>query len=282
MLLTLAPPPRHVPLSLRVLNLVGGGSLIGWVIFGFGMIFVWAFGANADFSFLTFAGEHARIEGRVTKVETTNASENSQKVWANHYQYSVAGQSFTGKSYSKGTSAEQGSPVTIEYDENNPARSRIEGMRRAMFGPWAVFVVIFPSIGLIIVIVCVRGGLKRNRLLRDGMLTTGKLVSKAPTNTTINKQRVYELKFEYLSTRGRAYATARTHQTDRLQDEAQEMLLYDPNDNTSAFLLDELPTRPQVMSGELQGRPVAAFFSLLVPLIVIGLNAFMLWLKLIL
>ena len=41
----LVPPPREVPTGLRLMVLFGGAlTQFGWVFFGFGMIFVWAFG----------------------------------------------------------------------------------------------------------------------------------------------------------------------------------------------------------------------------------------------
>jgi hypothetical protein len=278
MLQTLAPPPRHVPLSLRILNFFNGASLFGWLFFAFGMIFVWVFGGNADFSFITFAGDHPRVTGRVTQVENTNASENDTNVIANHYEYSVAGKAFRGKSYSTGHSVDADEEVTIEYDEANPARSRIAGMRRALFGPAVSFVAIFPAVGIAVILFSTLGAGKRNRLLREGLLTTGKLVSKTATNMTVNKQRVWELKFEFISRDGqRRYATARTSQTHRLMDEAQEPLLYDPYDSNRAFMIDELPARPQVMNGELQGRPAAAFFALLLPLLALAAHGIVAW-----
>jgi len=30
-----APPPRHVPLSLRVVNMFNGAAQLGWGVFGF-------------------------------------------------------------------------------------------------------------------------------------------------------------------------------------------------------------------------------------------------------
>src|SRR5688500_18129637 len=95
----LPPPPRHVPLSLRVASLFNGAALIGWGVFGFGSIFLWAFGANADLSFVTFRGETRQAPARVVKVEATNASEGKVRIMASHYEYSVAGKPFQGVAY---------------------------------------------------------------------------------------------------------------------------------------------------------------------------------------
>src|SRR5215218_5391795 len=81
-----AAPPRGVPPSLRVVNFFNGAAQLGWAVFGFGMIFFWGFGMNADFSFATFHVD-GQTRGRVTAVEDTHASENKRSVAANHYQY---------------------------------------------------------------------------------------------------------------------------------------------------------------------------------------------------
>ena len=271
----LAAPPRHVPLSLRILNFFNGAAQLGWGVFGFGMIFLWAFGSNADFSFATFH-PGGRTTGRVVRTVETSASENHSRIQASHYQYSVAGSTFEGRSYATGAAPADGAEVAVEYDEGNPKRSRISGMRRAMFGPWVAFVAVFPLAGFVILFFATRSGIKRNHLLREGILTTGTFLRKEPTNMTVNKRRVWELTFEFKDRAGmRQEVSARTTDTHRLEDESAEPLLYDPNDPARAYLLDEVPSRPRFEgNGEMAGRTVAAGFALLLPLLVIGLNAF--------
>jgi len=275
--LVLAPPPRRVPLSLFLANVFNIGSQIGWAVFGFGMIFGWAFGSNADLSMITFRGPHAQKTGIVTHVSRTGASENRSPVLANHYEFSVADSTYHGTSYSSGDSASEGDKVTIEYDESHPERSRIVGMRRSLFGPAVMFVAIFPLIGALFVVFAMRGGFRRNRLLRNGLIAGGKLLKREPTNVSVNRQPVWKLTFEFVGRDGRRHeAIARTTDPSRLEDEAQEPLLYDPDDPTSAYLLDELPARPEFEpNGDLRGRGFIGFASVIVPAIVIIANALM-------
>jgi len=270
----LAPPPRPVPLSLMLVNLFNLIAQIGWFVFGFGMIFAWAFAGNADFSSLTFRGEHARATGHVTSVENTGASENNSPVVAHHYEFSVDGTRFNGTSYTTGGSTSEGEEVTVEYDEGNPERSRIEGMRRAQFGPMVTLVLIFPLIGVLLVAFATRSGFRRNHLLRHGLLSSGKLLGRERTNMTVNNRPVWKLTFEFTDRNGQRHeATANTTDTDRLEDEAQEPLLYDPNNPAKAFVLDEVPSRPQFEpNGELRGRPLAGLLSVIIPGIVIAAN----------
>ena len=274
-----AAPPRSVPLSLRVVNLFNGAAQLGYVVFGFGMIFFWIFGTQADFSFATFHVD-GRTRGRVVRVEDTAASENKQRVHALHYEYSVAGRTLTGKSYATGSSASEGDEVSVEYDEGSPERSRIAGLRRAMFGPFAAIVVIFPLIGFLIVYFMTKTGLRRNHLLRDGILTTGTLINREPTNMTVNKRRVWELTFEFTDRNGqRREAKARATDTSRLEDDAREPLLYDPADPEKAYVLDEAPARPRLENGELVGSGMRAFAMLIIPALFVALNALMIYVK---
>jgi hypothetical protein len=275
-------PPRRVPLSLRIVNFFNGWAQIGWGVFGFGMIFFWIFGASADFSSITFRNPTGRATGRVTRVEDTRASENKQSISASYYEYSVAGEWFEGKSYSTGGAPAVGDEVTVEYDEDSPRRSRIEGMRRGMFGPFVLVVAIFPAIGLVFLIPGTLSGRKRNHLLRNGMLTMGKAIDRRPTNVRINNQPLWEVVFEFHDRLGqRRECSARAVDTTRLEDEASEALLYDPDDSSKACVIDEAPSRPKFdLNGELEGRPLAAMLALIVPGIVIGVNALLLWAKL--
>ncbi|HEX6159301.1 MAG TPA: DUF3592 domain-containing protein, partial [Thermoanaerobaculia bacterium] len=226
-----------------------------------------------DFSFLHF-GDLTLARGEVTQVEQTGASENEQPVYANYYAFSLAGQRHTGVSYATGQSATVGEQVEIEYDESDPSFSRIAGMRRGMFGPAVLFVLIFPAVGLLFVFFSTRSGLRRARLLREGQFALGKLVSSEETNVQINKRPVFELTFEFISREGqRREAKARTTTPHTLEDEAQEPLLYDPKQPAIAYVLDELPSRPHVDSvGELKGSFGAVIPLLIIPVLAIGLN----------
>jgi len=270
----LAPPPRRVPLSLMLVNLFNLFAQIGWFVFGFGMIFAWVFLGNADFSFVTFRGPHAQSTGRVTSVEATGSSQNDQAITANHYEFSVAGSRFSGTSYTNTDSKSAGDEVTIEYDEKHPERSRIAGMRRGQFGPLVMLVLIFPFIGALFIVFATLSGFRRNHLLRHGLLSTGKLLGRERTNVTVNDRPVWKLTFEYLARDGQRHeATASTTDTARLEDEAQEPLLYDPARPSVAYVLDEAPARPQFESnGDLRGRPLPGLLSAIIPGLVIFCN----------
>jgi hypothetical protein len=280
--LRFAPPPRPVPFSLAIVHALNAFAQIGWGLFGFGSIFFWTFVTNADFSFFTFRGALANASGVVTRIENTRASEGRRTIRAHHYEYLVAGRTLTGVSYSNQGEVSEGDHVVVEYSADAPERSRIAGQRQKMFGPAVSFVTIFPLIGLGIVVGATRWGTRYARLLRDGVLTTGVLTSKKPTNVTVNRRRVYELTFDFTARDGRrCQAKARSSTPERLEDEHDEPLLYDPENPERVVLLDEDSSRPRFNeAGDLRARPVAALFAMVLPTIVIVANVLVLLIKL--
>src|SRR6185436_13876998 len=91
---------------------------------------------------------------------------------------------------------------------------------------------------------------------------------------TVNDRPVWKLTFEYVARDGQRHeATASTTDTARLEDEAQEPLLYDPARPSVAYVLDEAPARPQFESnGDLRGRPLPGLLSAIIPGLVIFCN----------
>ncbi|MCK5685765.1 DUF3592 domain-containing protein [bacterium] len=248
----LTRPPRNIPLMLKIQVLFGGFmNQFGWFFFGFGMIFFWVFVMNADLtSWYQFDSSAVKEKGRVLYCEETSMEENDRDVYEIGYKFTGPdGNTYQDRSYSTGRSYREGKAVTIEYPAGNPSVSRIKGLRREAFGPMVLFVVIFPFIGLCTVIAGIKKGLKANLLLEKGLLAHGKLVSKKPTNTRINEQRVYEFTFEFDADNGRKYqVVTKTHLVEILEDDDEEKLLYNPMNPSFAIMLDDLPGSPEIDS----------------------------------
>lgn len=252
--INLMGPPRHLPLLVRMRILFGGAlNQIGWLMFGFGMVFYWAFCMNSDLTgWYTFRGAPT-TSGVVTRCEKTHFSEGGGEdtpgtpIYAHRYEFALGGQKYQGVSYSVGRESLLGMQVTIEYRAGNPARSRIEGCRSAPFGPGVMFVLLFPAIGGCLIMVGSRGARRTLRLLVHGKQAVGTLKSKEPTNVEVNKKTVYKLTFEFQDEQGATYdVVAKTHNTARLEDDPREPLLYDPAYPQSASLLDHLPGSPKI------------------------------------
>lgn len=272
----LQDPPRQIPLLLAIQLLFSGVlCTLGWVFLGFGMIFVWIFAANTDpFAFFVFHGHLETARGVVTSVEETDFSEGGSEhtpgtpIYRLCYRFSYQGHDFEGASYRLRAPRKSIHDVTIEFPAGRPNRSRIRGMRSAVFGPFALIAAIFPAIGLLFVVFTLRRGFKRIQFLKHGELASGELVAKEPTNTQINNQTVYKMTFAFQTALGKkAEITVRTHETERLEDDQLELLLYDPVKPTRGTTLDNLPGSPRIeKDGTISIRNASgAYVALIIP-----------------
>lgn len=249
---SLGLPPRPIPLSVRSRVLFGGMlNQFSWLWLAFSMFFVMLFIDSTTIKGLLFS--FATLEtapGTVLSVEETNFSENERSVYAIHYTFRIEQleAEYAGVSYTTGYSSfGAGQMVAVEYQTNQPANSRIRGTRVSAFGPLVLFVLIFPLIGVLLLVGGVRLGIRGLRLLQIGSEAQGTLIDKQPTSTRINEQMVYKLTFNFADASGMRYQTsAKTHLPYTLEDEATERVLYDPRNPHYAVLLDNLPGRPEV------------------------------------
>jgi hypothetical protein len=277
--LRMMAPPRSVPLSCRLALMLNAGVQIGFFVLAFSTPFFWIFVANADLPFLTFHGERMRTNGTVTAVVDTHASEERGQIWQLNYTYSVAARQYEGVSYaSGGTDFGPGSVVIVEYLERDSARSRIEGLRRGMFGAGVLVLLIFPAIGLGIVLAALRYGMGKSATLCRGVTVFAKYKETRPTNMTVNKRPLFEVIHEYRTLEGELReASTTTTDVESITDDAEEMLLYDPARRDSGVPVDSLTPLPELdEGGGFRPNLTGAFLRLLFPAAVIAGNA--LWL----
>ncbi|TPW19896.1 MAG: hypothetical protein FD126_2226 [Elusimicrobia bacterium] len=142
-----------------------------------------------------------------------------------------------------------------------------EGTRKGIFEWPMLFMLVFPAIGLTMMSVGVRKGLRALRLLTHGIPAQGRFVCQEATNVRINDTPVMAMTFEFKTVDGRtARCMAKTHETRELQDDAEEPLVYDPEDPSRAVLLDELPGRPRITEDSVvRSREGIVWHLLLVP-----------------
>jgi hypothetical protein len=267
---TVRRPPRSLPASLGVRILFGGFGQLGWVLVAFGMVFVWIFDAGGGVAeWIRFSGDVETAQGTTTGWRQTNLSINEVDVYETMYAFDLPGEgSFEGSSFDTGSWVADARPVTVEYVDGDPSTSRIQGMRLSRGGLGVAFVFIFPGVGLLMALAALRRGHRVVRLLRDGEVTHGVLRSKEPTGMKINEQPVLRLTFEFdVPGQGIFQAVAKTHRPERLEDEEQELLVYDRRDPGQAVMLDSLPCEPRIGDrGQLEagrwGAPTALYLLL--------------------
>lgn len=245
--------PRQLPLSIKISLIMGNVFfVIGIIFFLVGTLSLVVFSLMLDFNSFGFGDNLQKTSGEILFVESTGSRENKVLIYKFGYRYVVDEKSFNGVSFQTGQGMlKPGDIATIEYEKAQPGLSRIEGMRMNEFPFWVIwFLFIFPTIGLIFLLVAILGGIKNIRLITYGILTKGKVTGKEPTNTRINNKRVYKVFFEFKTQEGAMIKTSvNTHHTHLLEDEPEEMLVYDGSNPEKAVLLDAL------------GKSVRKFFS---------------------
>jgi len=281
-------PPRAVPFSLRVRVVLGGWGQGMWFFLGLYMYSVWVFVPNADLSqWTTFRGPLQTARGTVTAIEKTGFAEDGREHKLSHgppiyryrYEFDTGGQTFRGASYHTGemqdvTVAAAGA-VTVEFPQDQPQHSRIQGMRADIFEPRVMLILLFPLGLAVALFFALRGGRRNVHLLQNGLLTTAALVSKeGHYKTWRGSPHIYNVTFEFQDTQGQPRTityVAPKSKSKLYEDQPQQPVLYDPLNERRAVLLDALPGRPRIAAdGTLQSSsPQWDWLVLLLPAAVI-------------
>jgi hypothetical protein len=237
--------PRQLSLKLKLSVLFANILFsMGLVFFLMGSAFIAIFSPQTDFiTPFHFKDTDPAVPGVVVNVEETNTSENKRLVYKNTATYVVGGKEYSTESYSRGMHVSPTETVTIQYEPGNPSLSRIQGMRKAPFSLFFLLVFTpFPLTGLVLLLIGLRRSLINLRLLRNGILTTGKVVRKEATGSKVNKQTVYKVYFNFTTKDGLlTESMVRTHRPNLVEDEEREQLVYDTVHPQKAVLIDTLP-----------------------------------------
>lgn len=237
---------RQVPVTTSLAIVLGNGmSWMSFMLFGVFMIVGWFVLLATDFtSLFVFAGGVEKTYGIVKGYHSTNASENDRMVYAVEYLFTTPdGKEYDGVSYTVDRMPPQhNQAVTIEYLPTNPSISRIQGLRRGMFSSVAALALLLPLGAAIFAVMGVKRGIVTVRLLKIGKVAKAKAVSKEPTGTVINGQRVYKVTLEFKGEDNRDYRfSENTRDPHLLEDDGEETIIYDPSHPERAKAVDTLP-----------------------------------------
>lgn len=286
--LGLRPAPRTTNLTTAICALFGGFiTQFGWGFFGFGLVFFWIFSFDAIQTDVQFSRPLMRTQANLEAVTYSNARVNKQPVMGHHYSFSHQGKQYTGISYvtSESLSVPQAVPIEFVIDEPRFSRITLPGFRASTFNGWVgLLVLIFPLAGLALLIPGTWLGLKTLRLMRDGRLVMAKLMEQKPTGSSVKINGkiypVYKLRFAY-SVGGRMYDTSlKTHEVERLVDEAQEKLLYLPSQPSFALPVDAVPGKVYIDGQGYFCTDQNVLFYLILPAATVTINGLLLLSKL--
>jgi len=237
---------RDLPLLLKVQVISGGVmGIVGLAFLIFSIFFIVIMGYFAAFNDFFISSNSPVTEGIVTSAENTSSSVNDQAVVKYSFTFNTAKTGeITGSCFSEKASYTIGQNVTIQYSDNNPQIAVIKGTRTGeMPVPILLIMVPFFLIGSILSYFAIRNGLRNLQLITDGVLTKGKFLRRESTNVMINDRPVYKMFFSFKTPDGRSFEMfSKTHQPERLTDEAEEMLIYNPSTPEKAVAVDSLPS----------------------------------------
>lgn len=228
---------------LTMLRVLFGGIffLFGFSLLVFGLFFVIIFGSFVSFSDLRFTNSNPTVRGKIINIERTSATNAKKPIYKYSYTYEVNGKKYQGVSYAVGE--QDNDIVLVQYLPDEPNVSRIKGMKNSEM-PLVVlfFLLIFPVIGLLLLILALKKNVIYLRLLRFGKLTFGVLSDIERTNFTVNERPVYRAYFKFFtSEKVEGVATGETHLIEKLSDEKYEPLIYNPLNPNEAVMIDSLP-----------------------------------------
>jgi len=237
---------RNIPFSSTISIFFSGVlTIIGLSFFLLGSLFLVVFGMMIDFNDWRFSdSDPITTQTKVIEVRSTNASENKVRVYEYIYSYKTPeGKEFTGTSYNTGTARFENDVVRVQYLKDNPQISRIEGMRKGEFSPFIIiFLLIFPVIGAILGFIGFSKNIKYIKLVKYGKLAYGTFSHLEATGGSVNKQTIFRMFFKFTDENGQNFeATGETHLTSRLEDEDQELLVYNPVFPEENIMIDALP-----------------------------------------
>lgn len=231
-------------------RIIFGGALgiIGIFFTILGLIVSSVFISLISFDDIKLLMGNAKTEGKLISVEGTNSIENDKPVFEYKYSFAVKNKEYKNSSYKTGRVTFAYKRVSVEYKENNPKISRIEGMKSGQFPILFVLIpLIFPIVGILMLLFAFKKGLKHIKLVRFGKVAYGTFSHMENANEKINNQTVYKMFFNF-TVDGKPYtAVGKTHKTHKLKDEQQEPLLYDINSPSNAIMIDSLPASVRKM-----------------------------------
>ncbi|MBL9216148.1 MAG: DUF3592 domain-containing protein [Opitutaceae bacterium] len=190
-------PRRAVPAEIRR---AARGQAAPLLVAGFGLLF-----AGFGFFFVGLFTPWKLLQdwrlnraptarGQVEAVAGTNLRVNKVRVMRYTLSFPPAGGARQqAECFTTGARWRAGDEVTVRYLPDRPAVSRIEGARRSESDPAALFVWVFPAVGLGLVAWVVIARRRMDELLVNGAVAEAQVADVQPTRSRVNKRTVFAI-----------------------------------------------------------------------------------------
>lgn len=240
---TIGPAPRAVPRRLVLRLLFGTVEVqLMWMFPLFGILAA----LGIQHTRVTY---RATTTGTVTKVVDTNRRDDDDELY--RVEFELVDDSGVHHTGSFETTADiKPGPQELAYDPADPSHARLpDTFGGRMVG--TAFSLLFVALGLAYIVSRFHRGRAALRLLRYGEPTTGRIVDRQVGDSETPDY----LTFEYKAA-GKAYRLPHVVSDPRIEDDAEEPMIYDVKNPSHAATLDNLPGKPQVREdGTLACKP---------------------------
>jgi hypothetical protein len=166
-----------------------------------------------------------------TRVERTGSRVNNEQVYEIYYTYTAADgsqQTRSARSRNQTTlaAAQAKTPLTIEYDPQNPDVSRIHGERASVFGWFVLIPVVSALIGLAVLLNALPQLRRIRRIYITGTPTKAKVIAVKNSAAKINGRVVMRVDYEFQSAFGPIKGTSGSTSNPEVGSEI--WIVYDP------------------------------------------------------
>ncbi len=273
----LVDPPRSVPTALRIGALLGGKrNQTAWGLLAALVAPIWfllndpSFSPIAAFAFL---GPTTEVQGEVTElIEGEKVTFEPFAVDGNGYEHYMEQVEILGIHYGyKGPDGtpltgiarglrqgaheqytEVGAPITVEYANNNPERSRVRGLRgEGESEEWLLTIafwaaVVFGAAALLSVLHGIAGGAKAVGLMAGGALTEGRLTLAAEPTKIGNAVLFRKLEYVFSASDQQARGSVISMRSDAELSEEPEPIFYHSANPSRMIPVGEIPCYMEV------------------------------------
>ena len=279
----LQDPPRYLSIFTRLSFAFSGWNCqLGWLLSGLTLAGLWYGLNNSELRYAFTANESWQlVPGELLAVESAGGKLSRTKIYQYDFSFDYEGQKYQGRSFSEEKQRHKSfpQPVQIEVLVGHPQRARIQAMRAERFdtrmGILMLFGALIPLGLMSLTWLEHRRNLRSLYLYRYGQFTRGLLHQKTELGLTVQKKRVYRYEFHFQDLQGQTHsAFCKTAEGESIEDEIQEIILYNPQDPEEHIIFDEIATGLEINEqGQLnQADWTYAFYLLLPPTILAGLG----------
>ena len=197
-----SPPPRQLTSRLRK-HLEKKSNT--WVVRLVGLFFA-AFGSIFCAIFLPWdwpkelSLDRSRpdlVDGIVTKTEATNLTINGVVVWRNEVTFQENGESIVSVGYTTGKEVREGESVKVRLHPEDLMIHCPQNMRMSKSSLDTAFVLLFPVLGIFVMITPWFTRRKQWRLYEHGLVADIRVMHVKPTNMHVNEERVFKVGVQY-------------------------------------------------------------------------------------